>query len=68
MKLEDVEKMAMELPETEREVLAHNLFRSLPDAFDEDDGIAEAKRRSKEMDDDPSMGMSWDEVKKAVGR
>ncbi len=34
----------------------------------DDDGLEEAKRRSVELDRDPSMGMTMEEFEKAFGR
>ena len=69
MKLEEIQKCALDLPESDRALLAVELLVSLPAVLvDEDDGIAESIRRSQELDEDPSMGCSWDEIKRAVGR
>jgi len=69
MKLEEIQKCAMELPDSDRASLAAKLLFSLPAVLvDEDDGIAEARRRSKELDKDPSAGCSWSEIKQALGR
>lgn len=69
MKLEEIQKCAMELPDPDRASLATELLISLPAVLvDEDDGIAEARRRSKELDEDPSAGCSWQEIKQALGR
>lgn len=35
---------------------------------DEDDGITEARHRSRELDDNPSLGCSWDEIKQGLGK
>ena len=69
MKLEEIQKCALDLPDSDRAALAAELLVSLPAVLvDEDDGIAEAIRRSKELDDDPSMGCSWEEIKHSLGR
>ena len=69
MKLEELQKRAMELPDSDRASLAADLLISLPAMLvDEDDGIAEARFRSKELDEDPSAGCSWLEIKQALGR
>jgi len=69
MDLAELQRHAMELPDSERATLAAELLGSLPALLlDVDDGIAEAERRSKELDDDPSKGLSWDELKRTVGR
>lgn len=69
MKFEEIQKRAMDLPDSDRASLAANLLISLPAVLvDEDDGIAEARRRSKELNGDPSAGCSWLEIKQALGR
>jgi hypothetical protein len=41
----EVEKLAFDLPETQRAILAPHLLSSLPSVLHEDEGIAEALRR-----------------------
>jgi hypothetical protein len=55
----EVEKLAMDLPEQQRAILAAHLLESLsPVLSDEDDGVAEALRRDAELDADPDAGLS----------
>ncbi len=69
MKLEEVQRCALELPDSDRATLAAELLISLPAVLvDDDDGVAEALRRSRELDEDPAMGCSWEEIKSALGR
>ncbi len=69
MKLEEIQKRAMVLPDSDRASLAADLLMSLPGVLvDADDGIAEARRRSKELDEDPTAGCSWQEIKQVLGR
>lgn len=69
MKLEEVQRCALDLPDSDRAALAAELLASLPAVLvDQDDGIAEAMRRSKELDADPAMGCSWEEIKVSLGR
>ena len=69
MTLTDIQRGALDLPDSARAALALELLDSLPAVLVEDDeGIAEARRRSRELDDDPSMGMSWEELKLSLGR
>lgn len=60
----------MQLSVSDRAKLATLLLHSLPSPGfdDDDDGVAEALRRSAEMDADPSMCMTFDELKKSLGR
>jgi hypothetical protein len=58
----DIEKLAFSLPENLRAKLADSLFRSLPDDFIDEDEITEAVRRDREMDVNPEMIMSLEEL------
>ena len=52
----EVEKLALNLPETERAVLAAHLLRLLSSVLrDEDEGIAEALRCDEEFEANPSL-------------
>ena len=65
----EVEKLALDLPETDRALLAAHLLDSLPAVLhDEDGGIAEALRRDAEIDDDPKLGMSLEQVDAQVAQ
>lgn len=71
MKLEELQSCALELPAGDRAQLVTELLYSLPPALEEeveDDGIAEARDRSRELDEDASMGCSWEEIKLSPGR
>lgn len=55
----EVKKLALDLPEKERAVLAANLLESLPGVlWDEDEGIAEALSRDAEIDANPEQAIS----------
>ena len=55
----EVEKLALDLPERQRATLAANLLNSLPGIVaDEDEGLAEALRRDREIEADPSQAIS----------
>ena len=59
----EVEKLAFDLPEADRALLASHLLRSLPAVLeDEDEGIAEALRRDAELDAHPEMGITLEEL------
>jgi hypothetical protein len=65
----EVEKLALDLPETERAILAAHLLGSLPSVLhDEDEGIAEALRRDAESKATPSFGMSLEELDQQIER
>ena len=65
----EVEKLALDIPESERAILAAHLLGSLPPILDdEDEGIAEALRRDSDLDADPSSGMSLEQLDRAIQR
>ena len=65
----EVEKLALDLSENERVVLAAHLLGSLPPVpQDADEGIAEALRRDAELDANPSGGLSLEQVDQQVNR
>jgi putative addiction module component (TIGR02574 family) len=67
--LAEIETLALKLPESDRARLAADLLDSLPGVLVEDDeGLAEALRRSEEMDRDSSVCLTHEEFLKAVGR
>jgi putative addiction module component (TIGR02574 family) len=67
--LAEIESLALTLPESDRARLAADLLDSLPGVLVEDDeGLAEALRRSEEMDRDPSACLTHEEFLNAVGR
>lgn len=60
--ISEAEELALKLPPSERGRLVSKLIASLSPTFDEDDdGIGEAVRRSREMDENPEMSISHDE-------
>ena len=69
MSLTEIQQGALQLPDAQRATLAAELPSSLPAVLmDEDDGVAEALRRSKELDEDPSLGRTWEQIKEGLGR
>lgn len=57
----------MKLPDSARASLASRLLESLPAVLsDDDDGVAEALRRSAELDQNPALAMTLEQVKQAV--
>ena len=60
---------AMGLTDSDRAALATDLLYSLPATLsDEDEGVAEALRRDAEISTNPSVRISWDSLKKGLGR
>ncbi len=65
----EVEKLALDLPEKQRAVLAAHLLRSLPPVLhDEDEGIAEALRRDADFEANPDFGMSLEQLDQQIAR
>jgi len=63
----EVEKLAFDLPDAQRAVLAAHLLRSLPSVLhDEDEGIAEALRRDAECDANPEMGLTLEQLDQQI--
>ena len=69
MTAEEIHQTVMELSDSERARLAGELLASLPAILVEaDEGLAEAQRRSEELDQDPSAGRTWQQIKEELGR
>ena len=65
----EIEKLAENLSEKERAVLAAHLLGSLPPVLhDEDEGIAEALRRDAELNANPSVGLSLEQLDQQIER
>ena len=65
----EVEKLALDLSENERAVLAAHLLGSLPPVLhDADEGIAEAFRRDAELEANPSLGVSLAQLDQQIER
>ena len=55
----EIEKLALDLPEQQRAILAASLLKSLPGVlWDEDEGVAEALRRDADLDQNPDEAIS----------
>jgi putative addiction module component (TIGR02574 family) len=67
--INEIEKLALDLPEHERAVLAAHLLGSLPPVlYDADEGIAAALRPDAELEADPSSGLSLEQVDQQIKR
>jgi putative addiction module component (TIGR02574 family) len=61
--IEDLEKLALDLPEEQRAHLAASLLDSLPGILaDHDEGVAEALRRDAELDAHPEQALSFEQL------
>ena len=69
VKIAEVEKLALDLPETQRAVLAAHLLRSLPPVLhDHDEGMAEALSRDADLEADPQSGISLQQLDEQIAR
>jgi putative addiction module component (TIGR02574 family) len=67
MSLEEIRSVALELSQDQRAQLAATLLVSLPAILDdEDDGIAEARRRSRDLEEDPASACTWEEITSGI--
>jgi len=63
----EIEKLAYDLPASDRALVAAHLLRSLPPVLeDEDEGLAEALRRDAELDAKPSLSMTLDKLDRRI--
>ena len=63
----EVEKLAFDLPDSQRAVLAAHLLQSLPSVLhDEDEGVAEALRRDAEFDARPDIGITLEQLDQQI--
>ena len=63
----EVEKLALDLTETDRAILATHLLKSLPAVLAEaDEGMAEALRRDKDLDASPTLGISIEQLDRQI--
>jgi hypothetical protein len=58
----DVEKLAFRLSLNDRAKLADQLLASLPDDFVDPEELEEAMRRCRELDENPDMAITLDEL------
>lgn len=65
----EVEKLALDLPEDQRALLAAHLLGSLaPVLHDEDEGIGEALLRDGEIDTNPALGLSLEQLDEQINQ
>lgn len=65
----EIEQLALNLSESQRAVLAAHLLSTLPSVLhDKDEGIAEALRRDADLDTNPSLGMSLEQLDYQIER
>jgi hypothetical protein len=63
----EVRKLALNLPERDRSLLATQLLRSLPEVLeDKDEGIAEALSRDTDSISNPDIGISLKDMTEQI--
>jgi putative addiction module component (TIGR02574 family) len=61
--IEELQKLALELPEKQRAQLAASLLDSLPGVLtDEDEGVSEALRRDRDLESGNSPALSIEQL------
>ena len=65
----EIEKLAQDLSENDRAILAAHLLESLPPVLhDDDEGIGEALRRDAELATNPSDGLTMEQLDRRIER
>ena len=65
--INEVERLAFDLPEQQRALLAAHLLESLPAILaDGDEGISEAIRRDAEIEANPDLGISLEQLDRQI--
>ena len=68
-RVQELRQQASVLSTSERAELAAELLESLPAVLDdEDDGVSEASRRDRDMDRDPKTSITWEQLRREIGR
>jgi putative addiction module component (TIGR02574 family) len=68
-RVQELRQQARALSTSERAELAADLLESLPPIRDdEDEGVAEAHRRNEEMERDPKASITWEQLRRGIGR
>lgn len=63
--LAEAEKLVFSLSEKDRAELVGKILRSLP-LYADDGGLAEARRRSREMDENPDSGITMEQLDQMI--
>ena len=67
--VQEIRQRASALSTSEKAELAADLLECLPPILDDDDeGVAEALRRDREMEKDPAASITWDQLRRGIGR
>lgn len=69
MTVNELHDQALSLPDADRAALAAELLSSLPSILvEEDNGVTEALKRSKDLDENLNLGLSWSDIKQELDR
>lgn len=68
-RVQEIRQRASVLSVSEKAELAADLLESLPPILDDtDEGVTEARRRDREMDRDPTASITWEQLRRGIGR
>ena len=68
-RVQEIRQQASALSSNEKAELAADLLEGLPPILDdEDEGVAEARRRDEEMNRDAKASITWEQLRRGVGR
>lgn len=68
-RVQELRQQASALSTSEKAELAADLLDGLPPVLDdEDEGVSEARRRDDEMERDPKASITWEQLRRGVGR
>ena len=66
---QEIRQQANTLTDSEKAMLAADLLESLPPILDDEDGgLAEARRRDAELEKNPKAAITWEQLKRGLGR
>lgn len=67
--VQEIRAQVGKLTDREKAALVVDLLESLPAVLDdEDEGLAEAQRRDEELDRNPDLAISWDQLRRGIRR
>ncbi len=68
-RVQEIRQQASTLSASEKAALAADLLECLPPILnDDDEGVAEARRRDQELERDPTAAVTWDQLRRGLGR
>ena len=68
-KLRQLEAASLKLSDSDRATLASHILATLPPVLaDHDNGLAEARRRDRDLEQNPDSALTWTQLKRKLGR